>query len=151
MEQLEIREAKELDFDILFGLICKLAEYEQLPQPSNEAKLRLLKDGFSANRKFIAYLAFFDNIPIGYAITFETYSSFLAKPTFYLEDIFVIEQYRGKKIGYHMFSKLLQIAKENDCGRFEFVVLDWNQNAIEFYEKFGAEHQKEWLYYRITL
>lgn len=146
-----IKKAEEQDFEILFGLVCKLAEYEKLPPPTNEAKMRLLEDGFGKNERYTAYLAYYNSKPVGYAVTFETYSSFLAKPTFYLEDIFVLEEFRGKKIGYTIFNSLLQYAKENGCGRFEFVVLDWNKHAINFYEKFGAENQKEWLYYRINL
>lgn len=109
-----------------------------------------MEDGFGSSPKYISYLVYYDSKPVGYAITFETYSSFLAKPTFYLEDIFVLEQFRNKKIGFSFFSYLIDIAKNNDCGRFEFIVLDWNLNAIKFYEKFGAIHQEEWLNYRIT-
>ncbi|MFZ1572893.1 MAG: GNAT family N-acetyltransferase [Chlorobiota bacterium] len=145
-----IRKTEREDFEVLFNLICSLAEYEKLKVPDDLAKKRLLEDGFGSSPKYISYLVYYDSKPVGYAITFETYSSFLAKPTFYLEDIFVLEQFRNKKIGFSFFSYLIDIAKNNDCGRFEFIVLDWNLNAIKFYEKFGAIHQEEWLNYRIT-
>jgi GNAT superfamily N-acetyltransferase len=81
---------------------------------------------------------------------FFTYSSFLAKKTLYLEDIFVSETYRKLGIGKMLMDELVKIAKSHKCGRMEWCVLDWNFNAIRFYENIGAEHLKEWLYYRMS-
>ena len=87
---------------------------------------------------------------VGYALYFYTYSSFLARKTLYLEDIFVLESHRGKGIGRDLFVRCVNEAKKNDCGRMEWAVLTWNKNAIEFYEKLGAKRMDEWYTYRLT-
>jgi GNAT superfamily N-acetyltransferase len=79
---------------------------------------------------------------------FETYSTFLALPTLYLEDLFVLEEFRGRRVGYALFSHCAQEALRRGCGRFEWAVLDWNQHAIEFYERLGARHLHDWRIYR---
>jgi GNAT superfamily N-acetyltransferase len=133
------------------SLIDALADYEKLRRPSVPARRRLLNDAFGPKRRFDAYLIFVDGTAAGYAITFETYSSFLAKPTLYLEDIFILPGYRSRGIGKKLFSFCLAEARKRKCGRMEWVVLDWNKNAIRFYEHLGAVHLKEWFTYRITL
>jgi GNAT superfamily N-acetyltransferase len=140
----------EQEFEQLFSLILALAEFEELPLPNNEAKLRLKNDCLSSAPRFEAFLAFSDSLAVAYAIILETYSSFLAKPTLYLEDIFVLPEYRRKKIGEQFFSFLASLANKKNCGRMEWCVLDWNLNAQNFYRKFGATHLKEWHYYRLT-
>jgi GNAT superfamily N-acetyltransferase len=132
-------------------LIDALADYEKLRKPSPSARRRLLKDAFGRNRRFDAYLAFIDGTAVGYAIIFETYSSFLAKPTLYLEDIFILPEYRSHGVGKKLFTFCLSEAKKRKCGRMEWVVLDWNTNAIRFYERIGAVHLKEWHTYRIVM
>ena len=94
-------------------------------------------------------MAFEDGKPAGFAVYFWSYSTFLAKPGFYLEDLFVKPELRGKGIGKRIFQELLRIAKANDCGRFEWSVLDWNEPAIKFYESLGATAQAEWVRYRL--
>ena len=92
-----------------------------------------------------------DGYPVGYAIILETYSSFLALPTLYLEDLFVLPEYRGRKAGLALFEEVRAEAQRRGCGRIEWTVLDWNQLAIDFYTRLGGEHLKEWQLYRITL
>ncbi len=133
------------------SLIDALADYEKLDRPSRAARARLLRDAFGPKRKFDAWLAFAGGVPAGYAIFFETYSSFLARPTLYLEDIFVLPEHRSKGIGRLIFRDLLAEARRRSCGRMEWVVLDWNKPAIRFYEKLGARHLKEWWTYRMEL
>jgi GNAT superfamily N-acetyltransferase len=87
--------------------------------------------------------------PVGYALYFFTYSSFLAQPTLYLEDIFVLPEHRGVGAGKAMMRRLFQEAVAKDCGRMEWQVLDWNEPSIRFYQRLGAQHQKEWLPYRL--
>jgi GNAT superfamily N-acetyltransferase len=89
-------------------------------------------------------------MPVGYAIVFETYSSFLAKPTLYLEDIFILPAHRGKGIGLKLFRHCVAEAKRRRCGRMEWCVLDWNKNAVRFYDTYGARQMKQWLLYRLV-
>lgn len=145
-----IKKLSEEDFEAFFSLIVALADYEKLTPPDLDAKARLKRDAFSARPKFEAYLAFLNGAPVGYAIIFETYSSFLAKPTLYLEDLFVLPSARKQKVGFGLFKFLIKLAVERGCGRMEWQVLNWNQLAIDFYERLGATHQQNWLPYRLT-
>jgi GNAT superfamily N-acetyltransferase len=138
------------NFDSLLNLITALAEFENLTPPVGEAQLRLRNDCFAEHPRFESYLGLHDGMAVGYVIVFETYSSFLAKPTLYLEDLFVLPDYRNRKIGYQLFQFVARLAIERNCGRLEWQVLDWNENAIKFYERFGASHLKEWYPYRLT-
>ena len=149
-QKVEIQKAKESDFESLFQLICALADYEKLQRPDGDAKERLKKDAFGKNPKIDVWIAKTNGKPTGYAITFFTYSSFLALPILYIEDILVLPEYRSQGIGKALFMYLAKVALENNCGRLEFQVLDWNKSAIDFYEKLGAKHMKEWLPFRFT-
>ncbi|MCS6989690.1 MAG: GNAT family N-acetyltransferase [Chloroherpetonaceae bacterium] len=147
---LRVKKLAEEDFETFFSLIVALADYEGLAPPDSDAKARLKRDAFSDKPRFEAYLAFLNEEPVGYAIAFETYSSFLAKPTLHLEDLFVLPSARKKKVGFGLFKFLAELALERGCGRMEWQVLNWNQLAIDFYEKLGAERLTEWLPYRLT-
>ena len=139
-------------FEEFFGLVCALADYEHLERPSQEAKQRLLKDITGDAPRIEAYLVDDANgSAVGYAIMLETYSSFLALPTLYLEDIFVLEQFRGKGFGKALFTFIMQQAHDRGCGRIDWQVLDWNTPARDFYNRQGASCLNEWLLYRITL
>lgn len=131
-------------------LIIALAEFERLTPPDDEAFERMKQHAFDVRPKFEAYLAYVDTLAVGYAIVFETYSSFLAKPTLYLEDLFVLPEFRARKIGYSLFTFIAAEALRRDCGRIEWQVLDWNEHAIRFYDKLGAGHLSGWLPYRLT-
>jgi GNAT superfamily N-acetyltransferase len=96
------------------------------------------------------FLAEYDGRAVGYAFVFETYSSFLALPTLFLEDLFVLPEYRSKRVGYSLFTAMVAEAHRRGCGRMEWAVLDWNQLAIDFYKRFGATHLKEWQVYRLV-
>jgi GNAT superfamily N-acetyltransferase len=87
---------------------------------------------------------------VGYSIFFETYSTFLANPTLYLEDIFVLPNYRNRGIGSALLQHAIQIAHERGCGRMEWTCLDWNNKAQAVYERLGARHLSEWYLYRLT-
>src|SRR5690606_7178215 len=100
--------------------------------------------------RFRAYLAEIRRAPVAYAITFDTYSSFLARPTFFLEDLFVKPAARGKGVGRAFFRFFAREAIARDCGRMEWMVLDWNELAIDFYERLGATRLEEWYTYRLT-
>lgn len=145
-----IRRATEHDAPALLGLIDALAEYEKLDPPTPEAKRRLLSDMGGEHPRFEAYLAELDGQAVAYAFVFESYSSFLALPTLYLEDIFVLPEFRKKKVGVTLFKAMVAEAHRRGCGRMEWAVLDWNQLAINFYGNIGARHMKEWQLYRLT-
>lgn len=143
-----VRRATAADAEAILQLVDALADYESLPRPSAEAKKRLAAD---MDKRFDAWIAEVDGKSAGYAFVFETYSSFLALPTLYLEDLFVLPEYRSRKVGFALFSEVLEEAKRRGCGRMEWTVLDWNELAIQFYKRAGAAHMKEWNLYRIVL
>ena len=136
------------DAEAILQLVDALADYESLPRPAAAAKQRLVAD---MNKRFDAWIAEVDGASAGYAFVFETYSSFLALPTLYLEDLFVLPEYRSRKVGLALFNEVLEEAKRRGCGRMEWSVLDWNELAINFYKRAGASHMKEWHCYRIVL
>jgi GNAT superfamily N-acetyltransferase len=145
-----VRRALPADGEALLHLIEKLAEYERLTPPDAGARARLLRDMFSTPPRLEAYLALLEGIPAGYALVFETYSSFLALPTLYLEDIFILPEYRRGGIGMKLFRTLVAEARRRGCGRMEWTVLDWNQLAINFYRKIGAREMSEWKTFRLV-
>lgn len=153
-----IRRADRADFPALFQLIVALADFEKLPPPDDAAQARLLRDGWpedGAPPRFEVRLAEViegdRTRAVGYAITFETYSSFLARPTLYLEDLFILPSHRRMQIGQRMLETLVAEATRRGCGRVEWVVLDWNTEAQKFYQRFGAKHLTEWHTYRVVL
>jgi GNAT superfamily N-acetyltransferase len=148
-----IRDATPSDAPALLDLIDALADYEKLDRPTTEARERLAHDGFTLSPpRFETFLAFVEGqeSPTGYAIFFFTYSTFLAKPTLYLEDFFVLPECRGVGIGAALFDRVRQEARKRECGRMEWSCLNWNQLGIDFYEKRGAVHLDEWRVYRFT-
>lgn len=147
-EEIEIRRVMPENFDTFVDLIEKLAEYEKLSPPDEEAKLRLKEDAFSDNPRYEAYLGFLKGTPAGYITVYFTYSTFLAKPTLYLEDIFVLEENRQQGLGKALFEFSRNIARKRECGRLDWTVLTWNEPSIKFYEKQGGKRQ-DWYLYRI--
>jgi GNAT superfamily N-acetyltransferase len=145
----KIRKATASDADLLISLILGLAEFEKLEPPDEAAQQRLVADAFGSRPRFDVFLAEVEGKVAGYAFTFETYSTFLALPTLYLEDLFVLPEFRSKRVGYALMIFLAQEAVKRGCGRMDWTVLDWNEHAIEFYKRLGGEHLKEWYYYRL--
>lgn len=148
-KKLAIQQIDSENFDDFLFLIEKLAQYEKLTPPDTQAKARLRQDGLSDKTKYDAYLGKLNDKAVGYVIFFMTYSSFLARPTLYLEDIFVLEEHRRAGIGQELFDFCVRVAQERDCGRIEFCVLSWNEPAIRFYEKNKA-NQLDWKFFRLT-
>lgn len=147
---ISIRPAAAEDADVLLELIDALADYEKLDRPDSAARERLRRDGFGGRPLFRAWLGEIDGVAVAYAITYRTYSSFLALPTLFLEDLFVLPDHRGHGVGGALFRHLVAEAVREDCGRMEWVVLDWNRVAIDFYERMGATRLTEWHTYRLT-
>jgi GNAT superfamily N-acetyltransferase len=149
--KIKIRKAIEKDFKQILKLITELADFENISPPDKKAEKRLSKDAFGKKPVFKILVALADKEIAGYAFYFYSYSSFLAKKTLYLEDIFITESKRNLGIGKLFFNMLLDIAGKQNCGRMEWCVLDWNKNAIEFYNKLGAKPLNEWIYYRLKV
>jgi len=146
---LTIKKVDEETFNEFVGLINKLAEYEKLEPPDDDAKKRLRQDCLSGKPKYQAFIGKIGAKPVSYIIYFFTYSSFLALPTLFLEDIFVLEEYRKRGVGKKMIEFIKENAKREGCGRIEFTVLKWNKVAQQFYEENKAQ-RLEWFLYRIT-
>ncbi len=144
-----VRKAEPADAEVILTLVDALADYERLTRPEPEAKQRLVNDMFGERKRVDAFIAEYGDKPAGYAFVFETYSSFLALPTLYLEDLFVLPEFRNKKVGYALFMCVVQEAHNRGCGRMEWSVLDWNNLAIDFYTRLDATHMKEWQLYRL--
>ena len=146
---LAIRFAVADDAALILDFIRGLAVYEKLAHEvrADEAALReTLFGDRPADEVLIAEL---DGAPAGFALFFHNYSTFLARPGLYLEDLFVIPELRGRGIGRRLLERLAGIAVERGCGRFEWSVLDWNEPAIRFYERLGATAMDEWTVFRI--
>jgi len=148
---IEISPLTEDRFPVFIDLLNALADYEELERPDADAVERLRSDAFASRPRFHALIGYANGVPVGYAIWFETYSSFLAKPTMYLEDLFVLEEHREHGVGSTLFDHVLQLSRERGCGRMEWQVLDWNQLARDFYHRRQAQWMQQWLPYRITL
>ena len=146
---IHIERINNANFNNFLHLVKKLAEYEKLDPPDKEAKIRLKKDGLSQKLRYEAYLAKINEKYVGYIIFIMSYSSFLALPTLYLEDIFVLKEFRKKGIGKKLFEFCILKAKEKQCGRIEWHVLNWNKIGINFYNKYKSKHLSTWLYYRL--
>ena len=144
-----VREATVDDSALVLDFIQQLARYEKLEHQCVATAEEVRTTLFGPDTKAAALVAFEDGNPAGFAVYFWSYSTFLAKPGLYLEDLFVKPELRGRGIGKRIFQELLRIAKANNCGRFEWSVLDWNEPAIKFYESLGAKAQAEWVRYRL--
>jgi len=145
---MKIRPYEKRDAKNLTGLIRALAADEKLTPPSPAAARRLIAD---IGRRISVLIAEVDGKPVGYAIYLFTYSSFLARPTLYLEDVFVLPEHRRGGIGGKFFEALRNAARRERCGRMEWVVLDWNTPAHNFYLKLGAKPLDNWVTYRMVL
>ena len=149
MKDFEIRIATRNDSRSFLHLLDSLAGFEHLEPPDSSGRRRIISDVFEKKRANLL-LAFSHGKAVGYAFYFFTYSTFLARPTLYLEDIYVDEEFRKKGIGLALFKRCVEEASKNNCGRLEFSVLTWNKNAIKFYESLGARRLSEWYYYRLN-
>lgn len=143
-----IRRGRKADSKGFLKLLVALAKYEKLDPPTPAAQKRILKDVFDRRRANLI-LAIRGHVPIGYALYFFTYSSFLANPTLYLEDVFVLKEFRGLGVGRSLFLWCVKVASDRGCGRMEWSVLNWNRNAIRFYEAMGASMLSDWSTFRL--
>lgn len=147
---LTIRPATTTDIATVLQFIRALAEYEKLAHEVVVDEARIAATLFAPQPKSFCLIAEWNGEPVGFAIYFFNYSTFLGRHGLYVEDAFVNPEHRGKGIGQALFAQMAQIAMENQCGRMEWWVLDWNQPAIDFYVAMGAEPMSEWTVHRLS-
>jgi len=144
-----IREAQAGDAPLLFDLICGLAEYEKMRDEVEGDPETLHKNLFENNQANVL-IGEENGVPVCFALYFYNFSTFQCKHGLYLEDLFVKPEYRGKGYGSAMLACLAQKAREEDCGRFEWICLDWNEPALKVYRKIGAVPLTGWTIQRLT-
>jgi GNAT superfamily N-acetyltransferase len=147
---LVIRAGTARDVPTILALIRGLAEYERLAHQMEATPARVRAHGFGPRRYFQTLICRRGGRPIGFALYFFTYSTFLARPSLYLEDLFVLPEERGTGAGKALLRALARIAVRRGCGRMEWAVLDWNRPAIRFYRRLGAQLRRQWILTRLT-
>ena len=147
---LRIEPATVLELPTIMHLVKQLAVYERLEHVMIATEEDFWQALFGPDRHADALIAFIDDMPVGFALYFCTFSTFLGKRGLYLEDIFVEPAYRGRGIGKALLKRLAAIAKEKHCGRVEWSVLTWNQPSIDFYHRLGAVTLEDWRVFRLT-
>jgi GNAT superfamily N-acetyltransferase len=145
-----IRSGELADVPLIVELIRGLARYEKLEHEVTATEEKLTDALFGERRYAETLIAEDGDEPVGFALFFHNFSTFLAQPGIYLEDLFVVPEHRGHGVGRLLLGRLAQIAVDRGCGRLEWAVLDWNDNAIRFYERLGAKPNSEWTVYRVT-
>jgi GNAT superfamily N-acetyltransferase len=147
---LGIRPGDASDVHVIAELIRGLARFERLEQEVTMTEELLAKNLFGAHRYAETLIAEEDGAPVGFALFFHSFSTFLAQPGIYLEDLFVVPEQRGRGVGRALFTELARLAVKRGCSRLEWVVLHWNRDAIGFYERLGAKPNSDWGGYRLA-
>jgi GNAT superfamily N-acetyltransferase len=150
MNEFEIRAATVADVPVILQLIRDLATYERAPNDVVATKKGLKEVLFSAEPAAKVVIAFENAEPVGFAVYFFNFSTWLGRPGLYLEDLFVKPEMRGRGYGRALLVHLAKIARDHNCGRMEWAVLTWNEPAIEFYKKLGAVSLDDWRVFRLT-
>jgi GNAT superfamily N-acetyltransferase len=145
-----IRPATSADVPVIAELIRALARFERLEDEVVMTEELLERALFGQRPYAEVLLAEDDGRPVGFALFFHNFSTFLGRPGIYLEDLFVVPAHRGRGVGRDLLVHLARLAVERECGRLEWAVLNWNQEAIRFYERLGAHPNSDWTVYRLT-
>ena len=148
--KLTIRSAVESDIPLILLFINELAEYEKLLHQVKVTEELLRESLFGAKRFVEVLIAEYNGEPAGQALFFHNFSTFIGRTGIYLEDLYVRPHLRGNGIGKALLQSLINIAKERNCGRVEWAVLDWNKPSINFYKSIGANPMNEWIIFRLT-
>jgi GNAT superfamily N-acetyltransferase len=146
----EIRDATVADIPIILQLILDLATYERAPNDVVATEEGLHEVLFGAEQAAKVVIAFENTAPVGFAVYFFNFSTWLGRPGLYLEDLFVKPEMRGRGYGRALLVHLAKIARDHNCGRMEWAVLTWNEPAIKFYKNIGAVPLEEWRVFRLT-
>lgn len=149
-ENFEIRPARVEDVPVILELIRDLATYERAPDEVTATKEQLIDVLFGERPAAEVLLVFEQQSPVGFAVYFYNFSTWLGRPGLYLEDLFVKPEKRGNGYGRALLVELAKIARDRQCGRMEWAVLDWNEPAIKFYRALGAKPMDEWTVFRLT-
>ena len=150
MDHVRIVPAGEKDVPLILQMIKGLAEYERLSHEVVATEASLRESLFGSSPAAEVVLAYVDHEPVGFALFFHNYSTFLGRRGLYLEDLFVVPAWRGHGVGRRLLGHLASIAVERGCGRMEWCVLDWNESAIGFYQRLGARVLDDWRVCRLT-
>lgn len=148
-DKLIIRETTSKDIPLIFTLIRELADYEKLSHSVTADEDMLEKSLFGKTKYAYVVIAEYEGEAAGQALFFYNFSTFKGKPGIYLEDLYVRPEFRNKGIGKALLNYLIGLAREQDCGRVEWVVLDWNESAINFYKSIGAKPMNDWIVFRL--
>jgi GNAT superfamily N-acetyltransferase len=150
IENIRIVPAQVADIPVILRMIKALAEYEQLTHEVTATEQDLRQSLFGPRPAGEVVLAYNGDVPIGFALFFHNFSTFLGKQGLYLEDLFVVPEWRGRGVGKQLLAHVASIADSRQCGRLEWTVLDWNESAIAFYRRMGAHVLDEWRICRLT-
>jgi GNAT superfamily N-acetyltransferase len=150
MASIRIVPAQATDVPIILRMIKALAEYEQLTHEVVATEADLRQSLFGPRPAGEVVLAYAAETPIGFALFFHNFSTFLGRHGLYLEDLFVVPEWRGKGVGKQLLAHIASIAESRNCGRMEWAVLDWNESAIAFYRRMGAHVLDDWRICRLT-
>ena len=150
MAAIRIVPAQASDVPVILEMIKALAEYEQLTHEVVATEDDLRQSLFGPRPAGEVLLAYAGSTPVGFALFFHNFSTFLGRHGLYLEDLFVVPEWRGKGVGKQLLAHIASIAESRNCGRMEWAVLDWNESAIAFYRRMGAHVLDEWRICRLT-
>lgn len=145
-----LRFAQETDVGLILDLVRALAEFEKLADEVVTDADTLRRSLFEGRRVAEVLIAEYGGAPAGFALFFHNFSTFLGKPGIFLEDLYIKPEFRGKGIGRQVLTYLARLAVERGCGRLEWAVLSWNERAIAFYKRLGAQPLDEWMIFRLT-
>ncbi len=148
-QHFKVRFAVEADLGLILDFIRELAAFEHMSDQVTATE-EILRESLFRRKGAEVLIGEYDGEPVGFALFFHNFSTFLGKSGLYLEDLYIKPVMRGKGIGRLMLTSLAKIAKDRDCGRMEWWCLDWNDRAIRLYKKLGAEEMDEWTVYRLT-
>lgn len=143
-----IKPGEEKDLHLIFSFIKELAQFEKLSHDVT-ATPELLYDSLFVKKAAEVIIGYENETPVGFALFFHNFSTFKGRACLYLEDIFIREEFRGRGYGKALFKELSKIAVERECDRFDWVVLDWNVDAIDFYKSWGATPMDDWVVFRL--
>jgi len=146
----QIRSATPADVPVILRFIRELATYEKLLHEVTATEDLLRRHLFGERPLAEVILAIEDGVEVGWALFFHNFSTFLAKPGIYLEDLYVRPDFRGRGYGKALMVHLARLAQQRDCGRFEWAVLDWNKPSLDFYQSIGARAMSDWMLHRMT-
>lgn len=148
--EFRIEPATENDIPLILTFINGLAQYEGLAHEVDATEDKLRESLFGQRANAEAVIAYSATEPVGFAVFFHTYSTFLGRSGLYLEDLFVLPEWRGQGVGRRLLGFVASIAVKRDCGRLEWSVLNWNESAIRFYRALGARPMEDWTVYRLA-